>query len=333
MPAPLQKVWSSQWLIITCSVCLIMFLSSCRTSGHQRLSVRLLDEDPTKPHTEQNRQSGGLIKNISGKGQISKGSEATSSESRKKTEHFVIKYKPTEVLWYAGCGSEYERTIPKQINNFASDLLDSHSSSKLGFVSCQATSWLSYRGDGQRVVVMDKMMSNDGSNILRRIKTDLGSRGDFAQFFSRDSLKALVVTVSSQSLERAHSFTTFLENTYPNGIDDFRFFGLYHLLVTEHQSIHPSYHTLQSTLGGGFMILQDTQVAWTSQLLSALTAHSMDLTYDTEHPIASIISVSVNGKALPLYQVYFRNNEIKLSTNHLTAGDKITLTYRAAAND
>lgn len=324
---PTQIGHGHLWLKPTCRLCerwllwlmLIMmgFLSSCRT--HQR-GLGHIDEDSLNPP----RQLDVNHKPTSHTGADPILDVTTDIRS---IHEFTVQKTPIEIIWYSGCNDEYARTIQNEINNFAYLLEKTDSTSKIVFISCRGTSWLTYNRLSPRIQALNRQIASDGHNILTIAKQDLAAGGDLNDFFSPESLKVMIMTLTSKPPQTATSFIPFLANLHDGDTDHIRFFGLYHMLITDPESIHPRYKNIITELDGRLIALHHHPVSWHNLLWGEISSTGHHVVSQTKYPINKILSVSINGQSSPLNQIYYRANQIKLKPGLAQVGDVVKVTY------
>lgn len=302
------------WIVLVCAA-----MVGCRTKD---LSRRQLTEDVSSgpPSLHQS-------KDLAEPDELLRRGRGTHEPDRIQTIHkFVIKQKPMEVLWYSGCNQEYARTVQNEINNFSYLLFKNYIRSKIAFVSCRASSWLTFERSSARVQTFNRQVNADGSNIIQLAKEDLSPGGELAEFFSPNSAKAVVMTVDSAAPKSASSFIKLIDQNWADQAP-VHFFGLYHILITHREGIHPHYQALAAGLRGEFIALHNRPIAWPIYLLNQVAAAGIELTSTTAYPIAEIAAVRINDQPISLKHVAYRSNEIRLHPSVARANDEVHVIY------
>ena len=134
------------------------------------------------------------------------------------------------------------------------------------------------------------------------------------------------MTVNSSNPKSASAFVSLLQNKYTDLLS-LRFFGLYHILLTDPAAIHPRYRTLASQLNGEFIALHNRPIAWQNYLLQQIAAAGLALTSTTNYPILEITTVKLNDTPISRSHISYRANEVKIQPDIVNVGDVIQLTY------
>lgn len=302
------------WVILAC-----MAIIGCRTKdlSRQQITEEVSSAPPAMDQAKELAVPDELLR---------RGRGADEPDRIQTIHKFVIKRRPIEVLWYSGCNQEYARTVQNEINNFGYLLFKNYVRSKMAFVSCRGSSWLTFERSSTRVQTLNRQVHADGSNIIQLAKEDLSPGGALADFFSPNSAKAVVMTVDSAAPKSASSFMQLIDQQWPGQVP-VRFFGLYHILITHREGIHPHYQALSAGLNGEFIALHNRPIAWSIYLLNQVAASGIELTSTTAYPIAEIAALRINDQPISLKYVAYRANEIRLHPSVAQANDEVHVIY------